>query len=151
MFSLVLAGKGESSITLGDSNYANVHKGFDYGEFDLTSEDGWAINSPGIMLGDTKITTGTSLFSTTSSFIELDQSSYEVWKTQLLKLEPTLDCDSTYYCGISDKTCAQLADTIPDLKIEAGDSYAYQMPFLTWSNDGWSDAPAGCSILVSEV
>ena len=101
-FSLILAGEvDQSSITLGDTNYANVHKKFDYGEFTMTNSGGagWGIDSQGFMLGDTKITSGNSVYSSTSSNIELSYDSYQAWVTEVTKAEPALNCHDFDYCG----------------------------------------------------
>ena len=67
----MFAGEGnQSSITLGDTNYADVHKKFDYGEFSIASSgEGWALQGNTLYFGDKEITSSPGYFSSTTSNI----------------------------------------------------------------------------------
>ena len=94
-FALVLSGEGnESSITLGDTNYANVHKKFDYGDFSIASTgDGWALQGNTLFMGDKEITSSNGYFSSTSSTIEIPSTDYLNFCEQVKSIESSLDCD----------------------------------------------------------
>ena len=136
-FALVLAGEGnQSSITLGDTNYADVHKKFDYGDFSISSTgDGWALQGNTLYVGDKEITTSNGYFSSTASTIEIPSEDFDTFCEQVKSAESSLDCSSGG-CYSDTKTCTELDQTIPDLKVKVGDGYAYTLPVSTWSKAG---------------
>ena len=84
VFSLVIGGPGQqSSITLGQSNTAYVKTGSDFNEFDAASSNGWGVSVTSFNLGNSQITSGDAVFSSTATNIVLDASAYSTWKNQL--------------------------------------------------------------------
>ena len=136
-FALVLAGEGnQSSITLGDTNYADVHKKFDYGDFSIASTgDGWALQGNTLYLGDKEITSSNGYFSSTSSTIELPQAAFDTYMDQMISADSSLTCSSSG-CYSDTLTCDELEKSVPDLKVKVGDGYAYTLPVSTWSKAG---------------
>ena len=136
-FALVLSGEGnQSSITLGDTNYADVHKKFDYGDFSIASTgDGWALQGNTLYLGDKEITSSNGYFSSTTSTIELPQGDFDTYTHQMEALDTPLTCSNSG-CYSDTLTCEELAKSVPELKVKVGDGYAYTLPVSTWSKAG---------------
>ena len=152
-FSLLLGnGNDSSSLTLGDSNQAYVHDDFEYAELAVSPfvSDNWAFKTTSFDLGNNTITSGLAVVSTRERDIVLTTDAYEQWKNIVTKFDSTLDCDSITFCGSRKKNCAQLADTVPSLKLNITDEYAYTMPVTTWSSSGFDGEQNGCTLRVMD-
>ena len=152
-FSLLLGDSDSlSSLTLGDSNQAYVHDDFEYAELTVSPiiSDTWAFKTTSFDLGNNTITSGLAVVSTRERDIVLTTDAYEQWKNVVTKSDSTLDCDSITFCGSRDKNCAQLADTVPSLKLNVSDEYVYTMPVTTWSSSGFDGKQNGCTLRVMD-
>ena len=152
-FSLLLGdGDSSSSLTLGDSNQAYVHSDFKYAEFPVSSlvSDDWALEIRSFDLGENQITSGIAVISTRERDISLSSDAYITWKSEVVKSDSKLDCDSITFCGSREKNCAQLADTVPPLKLKVSDDYEYTMPVSTWSSPGFDGDSQGCTLRVMD-
>ena len=110
----------------------------------------WAVDVSYLKFNQTLLTSGKALINSTYSGIMIEQDAYTIFKEEVMAINSSIKCNETDYCGTSDYSCSELAESLPEIRVYVREVY-YVFPVSAYTMTGYTSSSSGCSLVVDEI